>query len=223
MNEKLNITDRRNFIKGTALLAGGLLGVNHFSQAMGTTEMKISESLYHIGPKNGYSPQIGTLVSMMDYMRDAVVTTVKSLSQQELDFLLDANSNSIGSLILHLGATEKFYQVNSFEGRQEFNESEKKVWGAAMSLGEEGRKTIKGQDIKYYLDIITEIREKTLSEFRKKDDDWLLSVDPIWTKQANAQLNTYWKWFHVCEHESNHRGQIKWLKGRLPSAKPDRD
>ena len=30
--------------------------------------------------------------------------------------------------------------------------------------------------------------------------------------------NNYCKWFHVCEHESNHNGQIKWIKGRLPNA-----
>lgn len=32
--------------------------------------------------------------------------------------------------------------------------------------------------------------------------------------------NNYCKWFHVCEHESNHNGQIKFLKSRLPGAKP---
>ena len=29
------------------------------------------------------------------------------------------------------------------------------------------------------------------------------------------------KWFHVCEHESHHAGQIDMLKKRLPGAKPD--
>jgi hypothetical protein len=27
------------------------------------------------------------------------------------------------------------------------------------------------------------------------------------------------KWFHVCEHESNHNGQVKWIKRRLPKVK----
>lgn len=213
---------RRSFIKKTVTITTGLLAVNNYIGAE-TGDLSDNESLFHIGPINGYSPQIGTLVSMMNYMRDAVINTVETLSREELDYLLDSSSNSIGSLILHLGATEKFYQVNTFEGRQEFNDAEKKFWGVAMSLGEEGRKTIKDHDIKYYLDIITEVREKTLSEFRKKDDDWLLLVDPVWSKQVDARLNTYWKWFHVCEHESNHRGQIKWLKGRLPGAKLDKD
>jgi hypothetical protein len=47
-------------------------------------------------------------------------------------------------LIIHLGAIDKFYQVNTFEGRTDFNDEEKKIWGAAANLGEEGRKQIKG-------------------------------------------------------------------------------
>jgi hypothetical protein len=122
---------------------------------------------------------------------------------------------------MHLGATEKFYQINSFEGRQEFTEEEKQMWGAGMELGDLGRKEIKGHDVNYYLNLIDEVRQKSLAEFKKKDDDWLLAKDPLWSKKR--PLNTYWKWFHVCEHESNHRGQISWLKGRLPGAEAGKD
>ena len=214
--------NRRNFIRTTATITTGLVGLSGLTQ---TAEANIStenKSLYFIGPMEGYSPQIGTLVSMMNYMRDSVINSVKKLSKAELDHLYDANSNSIGSLILHLGATEKFYQINTFEGRQEFNDAETKMWGAPMSLGDEGRKVIKGQEVKYYLDAITEVRAKTLQEFKNKDDQWLMALDPAWSKPG-ADLNTYWKWFHVCEHESNHRGQIKWLMSRLPGAKPSKD
>jgi len=91
------------------------------------------------------------------------------------------------------------------------------MWGAAMHLSDEGRAAIKGHEVNYYLDRIAQVRQKTLEELKKKDDAWLLAIDPEWSKKE--PLNTYWKWFHVCEHESNHRGQIAWLKGRLPGAK----
>jgi hypothetical protein len=146
---------------------------------------------------------------------------VKSMSVTELDYLHDAHANTIGALLFHLGATEKFYQINTFEGRQDFNTEETKTWGAAMKLGEQGRTNIKGNEVKYYIDAITGIRQKTLEELRKKDDNWLLTVDPEWSKER--PLNTYWKWFHVCEHEANHRGQIAWLRSRLPGAKPGQD
>lgn len=211
---------RRNFVaKAAAITVGtGLGSLNQFAVA---NKLKSKNGIYMIGPMEGYSPQVGTLASMLNYNRETVVNMVKSMTMEDLDHLHDANANTIGALVLHLGATEKYYQINTFEGRQAFNAEEKKTWNAAMSLGEEGRKVIKGQDVTYYLDIIKEVRHKTLEEFKKKDDQWLLAVDPEWSKEE--PLNTYWKWFHVCEHEANHRGQMAWLKSRLPGAKATKD
>jgi uncharacterized damage-inducible protein DinB len=211
---------RRNFIKTAALATTGITVAASAMALPKLTETK-AESLLMIGPKEGYTPHIGTLVSMLNYNRQTIVNLVKFMSKAEVDYLHDANSNTIGALIMHLGATEKFYQINTFEGRREFNEAEKKVWNAAMSLGDEGRANIKGKEVDYYLNLIKEVREKTLEELKKKDDQWLLAVDPEWSREQH--VNTYWKWFHVCEHESNHRGQISWLKGRLPGAKAGRD
>lgn len=169
-----------------------------------------------IGPVSGYSPQIGTLVTMLNYNRATIISLVKNLKVDQLDFLLDPQANTIGGLLMHLAATEYFYQRNSFEGKQELSTEEQKTWGPAMELGDLGRKEIKGKEVSYYLDILEKGRKKTLEEFKKKDDKWLLAVDPVWSEKE--KLNTYWKWFHVCEHESNHRGQISFLKSRLPGA-----
>lgn len=207
--------NRRNFIKTSAAITTGLvgLGINHVASAAQFTK----ESTYVIGPIEGYTPQIGTLVSMLNYNRHTILNMVKSFTMEQLDYVHDADANSIGALILHLGATEKFYQINTFEGRQELNAEETKEWGDGMNLGDAGRKNIKGHEVQYYIDKITAVREKTLSELKKKDDEWLLAIDPIWSERE--PLNTYWKWFHVCEHESNHRGQIAFLQSRLPGAK----
>lgn len=212
---------RRNFVKKTALVTTGLLGLSGWNQALLANDAPADESLFVIGPLEGYSPHIGTLVSMLNYNRHTVINAVKSLSMDQLDYLHDPKANTIAALILHLGAVDKYYQINSFEGRQEFNESEKRDWDAAMNMGKEGRKSINGKEVKYYLDRINEVRQKTLEEFKKRDDKWLLAIDPEWSKES--ALNTYWKWFHVCEHESNHRGQITWLKSRLPGAKESKD
>jgi uncharacterized damage-inducible protein DinB len=217
METKPSPFSRRDFFKAaTALVA--TTGLHSVSEA---TTLK-ENSVYMIGPMEGYSPQIGTLVSMLNYNRHAIVKIVEKMTPQEMDYLHDDKSNTIGAMLLHLGATEKYYQINTFEGRQEYNEEEKKIWNAPMTLGDLGRKEIKGHSVKYYLDIITEVRQKTLDEFKKKDDAWLLAVDPEWSKEGTS-FNTYWKWFHVCEHEANHRGQISWLKGRLPGAKPGKE
>lgn len=213
--------NRRNFLRSSAALATGfgffgLLGKPGFALAEENTTKQ--EGLLVIGPKEGYTPLIGTLVSMLNYNRDTVIKQVKSLSMVELDHLHDSHANSIGALIMHLGATDKYYQINTFEGREHFNDEEKKEWGAAMGLDDEGRKEIKGHEVQYYLDKIAAVRKKTLAELKKKDDKWLLAVDPAWSNET--PINTFCKWFHVCEHESNHRGQIAFLKSRLPGAKP---
>ncbi|MFL6452141.1 MAG: DUF664 domain-containing protein [Bryobacteraceae bacterium] len=173
-----------------------------------------------IGPKPGYSPQIGTLVSMMKVMRWQVIESVKGLKQTDLDFLLDKKANTIGALLMRLAATDTYYHLHTFGGKRwdTWDESVKQRWDVAMKLGEPARNTIKGHDLRYYLDILEATREKTFAEFRKRDDQWLLSLDkdPDW-----KGINHYLEWFHVCEHESNHNGQIKLMKGRLPGAKPE--
>lgn len=222
MDDYKNKLSRRTFINGSLAATAGIAAAGLIPQPAVAHEMApMVESLMVIGPLKGYSPQIGTLASMMLYNRETVVRTVKDLTMEQLDYLFDDKANTIGALIMHLGATDKFYQINTFEGRQEFNEDEKKEWGAAMELGDLGRKEIRGHDVQYYLDRIAAVREKTLAELKTKNDKWLLTLDPIWSKQQ--PVNTYWKWFHVCEHESNHRGQITWLKSRLPGAKPSKE
>lgn len=212
---------RRDFVRRATAITMSTTVLGSLSLPTKATPSSDKKGVFVIGPMEGYSPQIGTLVSMMNYNRKTIIDQVQSLTMKELDYLHDDKANTIGALILHLGATDKYYQVNTFEGRQDLNESEKKVWSAASNLGDEGRKNIKGHEVKYYLDIIAEVRQKTLEEFKKKDDAWLLAIDPEWSKEE--PLNTYWKWFHVCEHESNHRGQITWLKSRLPGAKAGKE
>jgi uncharacterized damage-inducible protein DinB len=171
-----------------------------------------------LGPVPGYSAQIGTLVSEMTWMRDAVLRSVEGLTLDQIDFLLDGKANRIGALLLHLAATEKLYQLNTFDrvGMQDLEEgSAFKDWAVAMELGEPARKTIKGHTLDYYRNTLHDLREKTLAELRKRDDRWLMEVDESWPW---GPTNNLCKWFHVCEHESHHDGQIGLLRTRLPGA-----
>ena len=172
-----------------------------------------------IGPKAGLTPQVGTMASMLTWIQRAVVSPVKNLTRADLDWLFDANANSIGALLLHLAAIETYYQLHTFEGLKwdGMPDNVKQRWDAAANLGAAGRSTIKGHDLDYYLAALREAREKTLEGFSKRDDEWLLRVDQTWFW---GPTNNYCKWFHVCEHESHHAGQIDMLIKRLPSAKP---
>ena len=211
--ENLPIASRRMFLKASAGASAGAMlpGITLASPA--------AESVTIIGPRLGYSPQVGTLVSMLAWVRPAVIGPVKGITQANLDVLFDANANSIGALLLHLAATETYYQMNTFDGMKwdSWPDAVKQKWEPAMNLGDAGRKTIKGHDLDFYLNILKETREKSLAEFKKRDDAWLMAVDQRWVW---GPTNNYCKWFHVCEHESHHAGQIDMLLKRLPGAKP---
>lgn len=53
-------------------------------------EPKESDTI--VGPKKGFSPQIGTLTSMMLFTRTQVLMSAKGLSTGQLDFLLDGKA-----------------------------------------------------------------------------------------------------------------------------------
>jgi uncharacterized damage-inducible protein DinB len=214
-------SNRRGFIKKAATLTTGIVGVSLFSPSSWSKEIA-DEGINVIGPKEGFSPQVGTLVSMMNWMRATILRPVQNMSAEQLDYLHDSKSNSIGAMLLHLAATERYYQLHTFEGKKwgTWDESIKRQWDIPMNLGDAARKTIKGRNLDYYLNALKEVRESTLQEFRKRDDKWLMAVDKEW---GWGPTNNYCKWFHVCEHESNHNGQIKWVKSRLPGAKSSGD
>ena len=204
---------RRSFLKAGAIVASGLS-----SLALSPEPAASQGNTWIIGPQPGYAREVGTLVSMLAFTRTQVLANVKGMSQQDLDFLLDGKANTIGALLLHLAATETYYGLNTFSGMMwgSWPGEIKKKWDVPMNLGEPARKAIKGNSLGYYLDILRDSREKNLAELRKRDDKWLALVD-------ERGANNYAKWFHVAEHESNHGGQIKFLKSRLPGAKPAAD
>jgi uncharacterized damage-inducible protein DinB len=216
MKEYKSFPDRRSFLKTTAAAAAAMSGLTLLPEQAWSADSDVNI----IGPKAGYSVQIGTLVSMLTWMRMVVLMSVKDMSQKDLDHLFDDNANTIGALLLHLAATETYYQMNTFEGKKwdSWPDTVKQKWDVPMNLGKPARKTIKGNNLDFYLNILSETRERSLSEFRKHDDSWLMSIDKEWPW---GPTNNFCKWFHVCEHESNHNGQIKFLKKRLPGAKAD--
>lgn len=216
MKNQNNPFDRRSFIKKSYLIALGTGSLLTFPQIITASPLTRQDDINIIGPKKGFSPQIGTLVSMMNWMRMVMLSPVKGMSVEDLDYLVDENANTIGAMLWHLASTERFYQIHTFEGKKwgDWDEEDKLNWSIASGLGDEARKTIKGHSLDFYLQKLNDVRENTIKEFSKRDDDWLMEVDKEWPWGAT---NNYCKWFHVCEHESNHNGQFKFIKSRLPS------
>ena len=202
-------TDKVNDVKGfkVSLSKDAIQGKN----ALYIKARGISKEVSEIGIKGekGSQLQIEAMISMLEDLKNRVERKVKDMSQYQIDHLHDAKANRIGALIMHLAAAEVYYQVFTFESRG-FNKEEQKKWSAALSLDQAGRDQFQGKDIQYYLDIYDRVRQKTISELRKRDDHWFQEIQKVygWSNQ--------YCWFHVMEHQSSHLGQILFLSKRIP-------
>lgn len=165
-------------------------------------------SQYTIIPETGYTPQIGIMADMLEELKARITDEVRDLSLEQTDFLFDDQANSIGAMVMHLVATESYYQVETLEGRQWTNE-ETALLELAGGMGPESRGKLKGKPITYYLDLWDTVREKTLAGLKKKDDAWFAA-------EMEEGINNHWVWFHVLEHMAAHMGQIALVKKRLP-------
>lgn len=218
---------RRHFLKTATAFTGAMAGLSFLPSTVMAAGHALADPANAgptandqniIGPKEGYSPQIGTLVSMMAWLRPQVIGSIKNLTVEQLDWLIDEKANTIGALAYHLAATDYLYHQHTFDNVT-LDNIEKALgdkFGPAMNLGDEGRKKIKGNNAEFYINILKETRDNTLAEFKKRDDKWLMTVDE---KFPWGPTNNYCKWFHVTEHESHHLGQINFLKSRVPGAK----
>lgn len=177
---------------------------------MGTFADNVSnESIHIIGPKEGYSNHIGTILSMMTWTRWTLLLEIGllNLKIEELDYLPDKTSSSIGAILLHLAAKERKYQIDTFEWNTDFKGNGMINWTAAMNLGEEGRRIIKGNEIDYYYDILDGTRCDTINEFKKRQDEWLFIVHP--SKFSKKPTNNYCIWFELCQNEYRFISEIK--------------
>jgi uncharacterized damage-inducible protein DinB len=166
--------------------------------------------LYLVGDIAGFTPQIARLVSMMNYARSTTLQAVAGLGVDELDYLHDPQSNSIGTLLLHIAAAEVGYQAATFDAL-DLNAEETSQWGAAIELGERAREEIRGCELDHYVGRLEKVRARTLADLGRRDDRWLEEETSL---RSGQRVNNHFKWFHVIGHEINHRGQILWLRSR---------
>ena len=110
-------------------------------------------------------------------------------------------------LLTHMAGVEYWYQLNTFENR-DLNSEEEEKWLPGLDLDDHARKTIKGNDADYYINLLNSVREETYAKFNTLSDEWLFEQ----TEFGRAKATNYFKWFHVFEDEINHRGQIRMIR-----------
>ncbi|WP_415812994.1 DinB family protein [Mesobacillus thioparans] len=165
-------------------------------------------TIFLVDQKEGFTPNISHLVSMMNYTRKTTLEAVEGLSAEELDYLVHDEANSIGMLLGHMAAVERVYQIITFEKRFP-TEEEERTLSPGLELGEKGKEAFKGFPLEHYLEELQTVRNETFEKFMSLSDAWLFEQTDWWWNQPG---NNYFKWFHVFEDEINHRGQIRMIK-----------
>ena len=148
---------------------------------------------------------------MLTYVRATTFAAVEGMTMKELDRLHDSHSNSIGALLAHIAAEERSYQVMTFEDRS-LSSEENMQWSGPLKLGADAQRVLRGYPLDHYLDDLKSLREVTLEGMAARDDEWLER-----SVTSAPKINVHWAWFHAAEDEINHRGQIRWLRKRLPA------
>lgn len=180
---------------------------------MSRAETLKSDRAVRIEPEAQYTPQIGALAEMMNYARLTTLQAVEGLTVEELDTVPEGFGNSIGTLLAHIAAVDRVYQMMSFEGRN-FGEGDLAILGG-LTMGKSGTPPPVGQGLETLLAELEASRALTLKVFATKDDAWLTSRMPA----PYDSMNHHWAWFHVMEDEVNHRGQIRILRKRIAPRK----
>jgi uncharacterized damage-inducible protein DinB len=170
--------------------------------------MSDAQTLFVIGPREGYAPRIGVLVSQLINARHYLLRAARNLSPEDLDAPPGAARNTIGAILAHLDAAENMFQRTTFEGRR-FNDEEAARYGPYFEF--EGGERSRGRTLSAYFADLQETRERTLQGMRLQEDAWLDTPKTFMGQPANI----FYHWFHYIQDEARHTGQIILIRKHL--------
>lgn len=161
-------------------------------------------------PIPNYTPHIGVLVNAMVLARRNTFFLVKGLSVKALDYNLDRLSNSIGTLLLHICTLEFEYTSAYLTEKPPSKEEWSKFEDALPENMANGK--IKNNDLNYYVNELVKVRDLTLQQLKKRNDEWLFKDVKF---QDGFIANNYYLLRHIIDDEISHQGQIKWILKRI--------
>lgn len=171
-------------------------------------------------PVEGFTPQIGRYVAQMTEVRNDLKEQLTGLTQEQLDWHPDEQTESIGTLLLHTAAVEWSWLHQDISGAtdDEYTGS----WEEAMPIRVK-EPQVSGRAIEDYLQHLDAIREQTLEVLRGFSDDDLKRLvgegDPPRGWEPRSVLYTIdWIIWHVIEHEATHVGQVELLRRLAPKS-----
>jgi uncharacterized damage-inducible protein DinB len=165
-------------------------------------------------PVPGYSPQIGRYVAQLTEVRQDLLAEVTGLSPAQLDWHPDAQTESIGTLLLHLAAVEWSWMHEDIFGAAAAEYPGR--WDEAMPI-RVGAPQVTGRPLETYLAQLQGARDLTLTILRDFTDADLSrlvgeAAPPPGRERRSVLYTIDWVIWHVVEHEAVHVGQIELLR-----------
>jgi uncharacterized damage-inducible protein DinB len=171
-------------------------------------------------PVEGFTPQIGRYVAQLMQVRDRLKEELEGLTQAQLDWHPDEQTESIGTLLLHIAAVEWSWLHEDIFGTPD--DEYPGSWEEAMPI-RVGAAQVSGRPIEEYVRHLDAMREDTLKVLRGFSDEDLKRLvgeaEPPPGLEPRSELYTIdWIIWHVIEHEAEHVGQVELLRRLAPKS-----
>ena len=165
-------------------------------------------------PVEGYAPRVGRYVAQMNEVRDELRKQVQDLSVAQLDWHPNEQTESIGTMLLHVDAVEWSWIHEDILGRPD--KEYPGEWAEAMPI-RVGAPQVTGRQADWYLQRLDARRERTLDVLRgftEEDLDRLVGEADLGPEvEKRSYLFTIdWIMWHIINHEAAHVGQIELLR-----------
>ena len=175
-------------------------------------------------PVAGYSPPVGRYVAQLTEVRQDLLHELDGLTPAQLDWHPDDQTESIGTLLLHLDAVEWSWIHQDIFGAGDA--AYPGSWDEAMPI-RVGVPQVQGRPLADYLAQLAATRARTLAVlqgFTEADLARLVGeAEPPPGMEPRSTLYTIdWIIWHIIEHEAIHVGQVELLRRLAPPPAPPR-
>jgi uncharacterized damage-inducible protein DinB len=161
---------------------------------------------------------VGRYVAQLTEVREDLLHELDGLTPAQLDWHPDDQTESIGTLLLHLDAVEWSWIHEDIFGAA--SDAYPGQWAEAMPI-RVGAAQVQGRPLTAYLEQLAATRARTLEVLRGFGDADLARLvgesEPPPGREPRSTLYTIdWIIWHIIEHEATHVGQVELLRRLAP-------
>jgi uncharacterized damage-inducible protein DinB len=162
-------------------------------------------------PPDGYEPDIGRGIWVLQHTREETLEAVAGLEQFELDWEPPEGGNSIESLLYHIALIEfDWLYAEVLEEPEPWPADLTALFPAAARDGEGQLSVVAAEPLSAQLDRLARVRDRLLAVFREMDAAEFRRPRRL----PRYDVTPEWVVYHLIQHETEHRGQIGSLRGR---------